>query len=127
MPTLQYLEQCPKQIVLPCVVDDQHLELRRYTGVQDLRISERFRIPEPIGEVFTDYAAIDLALIPGMAFDAKGHRLGRGKGYYDRLLSHPAFRNIRKIGVCFDFQVLPDVPAEPHDSVMDDLIIIPTQ
>ena len=72
---------------------------------------------EPVGEPFTDYQQIDVALIPGMAFDAQGHRLGRGKGYYDRFLSQSLILNsqLRTIGVCFDFQKVKEVPVGPQD------------
>lgn len=116
-----------KQFVLPCVVDDCNLELRAYTGPADLEVRGRYRIPEPTGPLFTDLAAIDLALIPGMAFDREGHRLGRGKGYYDRLLASPAFSRIPKIGLCFDFQLIDSVDHEPHDVMMDHVIVIPTE
>jgi len=56
----------------------------------------------------------DLVLVPGAAFTANGERLGRGGGFYDRLLSSPGFRAF-KVGVCFDRQVLNEVPTEPHD------------
>lgn len=56
-----------------------------------------------------------LWLVPGMAFDARGHRLGRGKGYYDRLLEDT--RGMRA-GVCWDWQVLADIPACEHDICM---------
>ena len=59
---------------------------------------------------------IDTALVPGMAYDAQGHRLGRGKGYYDRLL---AGLDCRKIGVCFDFQKVSEVPVDVHDIPVD--------
>lgn len=125
VPTLEYLEESTARCVLPVVTDDENLELRLYTSSQDLAGQGRYHIPEPTGPLFTDYDAIDLAFIPGMAFDAAHHRLGRGKGYYDRLLAHPAFRQIHKLGVCFDFQLLPHVPAEPHDCNVDELIVIP--
>lgn len=106
-----------KRVVLPVVVGDE-LELRLYTGPADLSIGS-YGIAEPTGELFTDYAAIDLAVIPGVAFDAVGHRLGRGKGYYDRLLPHIG---ATKIGICFPFQWVEEVPAEPFDICMDEVI-----
>lgn len=106
-----------KLILLPVVCGDT-LRLRRYVGPEQMRTSS-FRIEEPTGDDFTSYGAIDLALVPGMAFDAAGHRLGRGRGYYDRLFAHPAFSAVCKIGLCFDFQLLPQVPVESTDVPVD--------
>lgn len=106
-----------KRIVLPVVVGDV-LELRLYTGPADLAIGS-YGIAEPIGEPFTDYADIHLVVVPGVAFDAAGHRLGRGKGYYDKLLPLIA---APKIGICFPFQLIEEVPAEPFDICMNAVI-----
>ncbi|MCZ2664832.1 5-formyltetrahydrofolate cyclo-ligase [Bacteroides fragilis] len=106
-----------KKIILPVVIGDE-LELRVYTGPQDLAISS-YGIAEPTGTRFTDYRAIDLAVIPGVAFDRHGHRLGRGKGYYDRLLPQIA---APKAGICFPFQLVEEVPAEEFDFRMDTVI-----
>lgn len=106
-----------KRIILPVVTGDE-LELRVYTGPQDLAIGS-YSIAEPTGAPFTDYETIDLAVIPGVAFDRYGHRLGRGKGYYDRLLPQiPA----PKVGICFPFQLIEEVPAEAFDFRMDTII-----
>ena len=107
-----------KRILLPVVKGDD-LELRLYTG--DDRLTEgAFHIDEPTGTAFTDYAAIDLAVIPGVAFDRRGNRLGRGKGYYDRLL--PRIPTAYKLGLCFPFQLLDQIPAEAHDIPMDEVL-----
>ena len=66
---------------------------------------------------------LDLALVPGLGFDARGHRLGRGKGHYDRLLA--GFTGM-KIGVAFDFQIVTEVPREPHDIALD-AVVTPTR
>ncbi len=106
-----------KRILLPVVVGDD-LELRVYTGPEDLATGS-YGIEEPTGELFTDYAAIDFVAVPGVAFDNAGNRLGRGKGYYDRLLPRlTAF----KAGICFPFQLVEEVPAEPFDIRMDTII-----
>lgn len=110
-----------KTVLLPRVIDDTDMELRHYTGLHDLQTGA-YGILEPTGELFTDYDAIDAAIIPGMAFDADGHRLGRGKGYYDRFLSRVPY--IYKIGLCFSWQIVDCVPSDEHDIVMDKVIQI---
>lgn len=106
-----------KRIILPVVMGDE-LELRVYTGPQDLALN-MYGIAEPTGVRFTDYRAIDLAVIPGVAFDSQGHRLGRGKGYYDRLLP---LITAPKAGICFPFQLIKEVPTEEFDFCMDIII-----
>ena len=105
-------------IALPVVVGDD-LELRLYTGPEDLKPGA-YGIEEPTGELFTDYADIDFIVVPGVAFDRNGNRLGRGKGYYDRLL--PRIPSAHKAGICFPFQLVEEVPAEPFDIRMDEII-----
>lgn len=109
---LRRLLEMRKTVVLPAVVDDTRMTLRRYTGPQDL-CEGAFHIMEPIGNEFDDYASIDLAVVPGMSFDAAGNRLGRGKGYYDRFFQH--IPQTYKIGICFDFQKVEHVPVGPLD------------
>ncbi len=106
-----------KTILLPVVSGDQ-LELRYYTGVGDLSPGA-YGIAEPTGQLVEDYTSIDLVVVPGVAFDKEGHRLGRGKGYYDKLLPRiPAVF----AGICFPFQLIDEVPAEPFDIRMDTVI-----
>lgn len=69
--------------------------------------------------------ALDFILTPGLGFDLQGRRLGRGKGFYDRLLSE-APAGCVKCGVAFDEQILPHIPAESHD-VSVDFIATPSQ
>ena len=108
-----------KTVLLPKVIDGERMELRRYRSATDLQ-EGAFHIMEPVGEPFTDYSQISVALIPGMAFDAAGHRLGRGKGYYDRFLA--SCPHTYKIGVCFPFQRVAEVPVEEHDVTVDMVI-----
>jgi 5-formyltetrahydrofolate cyclo-ligase len=58
----------------------------------------------------------DLILVPGMAFDLAGNRLGRGRGFYDRILAEASGI---KCGIGYDFQLLEKIPAEPHDAKVD--------
>ena len=61
---------------------------------------------------------IDLVLVPGLAFSKNRHRLGRGGGYFDRLLSDRA-KNAFKLGICFGFQVVDAIPTEEHDVIVN--------
>ena len=107
-----------KRILLPVVVGNE-LELRVFSSIEELKTGS-FGIAEPTGDLFTYYQTIDLAVVPGMAFDKKGNRLGRGKGYYDRLL--PKLPNVFKVGVCFPYQLVDQVPTEATDIRMDAVI-----
>ena len=105
-----------KKILLPIVKGDI-LILRHYQG-KDLMQVGAFGIEEPMGEEFTDYDEIELGIIPGVAFDRQGNRLGRGKGYYDKLLP---FLHSYNIGICYRFQALEEIPSEPFDQSMDEV------
>jgi len=70
--------------------------------------------PDPTLHPRVPVSAPDLALVPGLAFTQAGDRLGRGAGFYDRLLASPGFR-AATIGVCFRVQLVPHLPREPHD------------
>jgi len=106
-----------KKILLPVMLEDCRLELREYRPGCTMNEAE-FCIREPEGEVLQpEY--VDLILVPGMAFDRQNHRLGRGKGYYDRLLGG---MDALKIGVCFDFQFFDFIPTDEHDIPMDRVI-----
>lgn len=118
-PLIESLVTADTTVLLPKVTGDEMMELRRYTSRTDLT-EGAFHIMEPMGTPFTDFAQIDLALVPGVAFDAACHRLGHGRGYYDRFLA--SCPHIYKIGVCFPFQRVPEVPAETHDVLMDEII-----
>ncbi len=77
-------------------------------------------IPEPKEDAFRPVSleAMDLFVIPGVAFDEKGGRLGKGKGYYDRLLSSMAGRK-PVVALAFESQMVPEVPMEEHDIRVD--------
>lgn len=108
-----------KKVLLPRVTGAHTMELRQYTGPASLE-QGAYNIMEPTGDVFDDYSSIDLAVVPGVAFDRHYNRLGRGKGYYDRLL--PLLNRAYKIGICFDFQRLDALMCDEHDIPMDEVI-----
>lgn len=111
-----YKEKC---LLLPCV-DGDDLRLRQYTGAECLKAGEQFGIGEPTGPEFTDLDQVELIIVPGVAFDLKGNRMGRGRGFYDRLLKSTP--KAYKVGVAFDFQIVDQVPVEAFDVAMDKVI-----
>ena len=108
-----------KRVLLPTVVGE-NMEFHEYTSTSVL--SEGcFSIQESTGPLFDDYAEIDLIVVPGMAFDAEGNRLGRGKGYYDKFLCQV---DAYKIGVCFPFQYVDHVPHDEHDICVNEVVTL---
>ena len=119
---LASMEHC---VLLPRVSSDTKLTIHRYTSDTDLSPGS-FGIMEPTTPPLTDEECRALlnmsaiAVVPGVAFDTSGHRLGRGRGYYDRLLKD--YEGIYKIGICFPFQMLASVPYDEYDVVMDEVV-----
>lgn len=111
-----------KVVLLPCV-DGDDLRLRQYTGPECMVAGEQFGIGEPTGPEWTDLDAVELIVVPGVAFDREGNRMGRGRGFYDRLLKSTP--GALKVGVAYNFQILDTIPVEPHDVKMDQVITEP--
>ena len=119
-----------KKVALPKIISqeqgiisfyylDQSKEIKNQTASGFYGILE----PEQDLPAATSSELKTLVLVPGRAFTKKGDRLGRGKGYYDRLLANLTDKtNIKKIGICFDFQLLPELPTDANDIKMDDVI-----
>jgi len=100
-------------------IEGDHLGLYRYVeGIPWREGPHGLKEPDPGTWQGASIAEVDLALVPGLAFDPLGGRLGRGRGFYDRLLGNPAFRGL-KIGLCWDWQVVELVPMAAHDAPMD--------
>ena len=107
-----------KKISLPVVLGDR-LEPCFFEGMDSMGAGAAFGILEPKNTLKTPLNDIDLIIVPGLAFDSNGNRLGRGKGYYDRLLKGV---NAFKVGICFDFQIVEKVPTGTNDIPVDKVI-----
>lgn len=105
-----------KKIILPTVVGDDIVAVE-LSSETDFAVGD-FNILEPQNEPYK--GSYDLIVVPGVAFDRKGNRIGRGKGYYDRFLCK--HQNVTKIGICFDFQLIDEVPTEDNDIRMNEVI-----
>ncbi|MEZ4600018.1 MAG: 5-formyltetrahydrofolate cyclo-ligase [Syntrophotaleaceae bacterium] len=77
-----------------------------------------FGVLEPRGDRVVETSRLDLVVVPGVAYDREGHRLGYGKGFYDRCL-HGKRRPRFLAGLCFELQIVNKLPAEAHDVRMD--------
>ena len=121
-PLMQQMLEEGKRVVVPRVQKDELL-------VSEVRDPERelapgaFRVWEPTPQAVRPIGLenVDVVLVPGLAFDRRGHRLGHGRGYFDRFLSRlPA--TTRTVGLCFDFQLLDRLPTSPHDQTVQTVL-----
>jgi len=113
---LKLWKQKDKKVILPKVNQETgEIELYAVRTANEL-LHGVFGVREPLPEVCekVDPAIVDCALVPGRGFDERGHRLGRGKAYYDQLLSRMR-KETELIGVFFECQKAEFIPDEPHD------------
>ncbi len=102
-----------KHIFVPvCNPGDCTMCISRITSLDNL-IKNNYGILEPPKIIDTN-EQIDVAIFPGVAFDLFGNRIGYGKGYYDKYMSNLTY-NPYKIGICYDFQLLNEIPSDTHD------------
>ena len=114
-----------KTILLPRFIPEQNLYVacRIKDAARDLQTGQ-FGVREPLASCERNLLNhLDLILVPGIAFDLSGHRLGRGKGFYDRLL---AVLSGPTCGVAFDQQIVSHIPVEAHDLRLN-CILTPTR
>lgn len=78
-------------------------------------------IREPVSGIPFPSSLIDLVIVPGLGFDEFGHRLGRGRGFYDRFLAHPEFKGVA-CAMAFEEQMTAGVPVGPLDRMVDMLV-----
>ena len=119
--TVAMLEQAlrdGKRVAVPKCYGDE----MRFIWMEDLSLVEKgyAGIPEPIadGPIADDETA--LVLMPGMAFDREGHRIGYGGGFYDKFLARE--ENHPKVALCYDFQMVPHLETEEYDIPVDKVI-----
>ena len=108
-----------KTIAYPRVVGER-LDFVSVTSPAELSPGA-FGVLEPTGTMLLPSHALDLVLVPGVAFDVLGNRLGYGKGFYDRVLFGTG-RPALSVGLCFELQLIERLPVEEHDACLDLLI-----
>lgn len=114
---IDYLLKNKKNVFLPKIKDDKMFAVK----FNHKTTTNCFGISEPVGE--PEKLNSFVSIVPALAVDVCGNRLGFGKGFYDKFLSENA---CVKIAICYDFQVCKDIPSEKHDVKMD-CIVTPTK
>lgn len=115
-----------KRIVVPWCNDRGELELFHLQDMGELAVG-MYKILEPKPELRSlpakqvDVKSLDLVMVPGVAFDRRGARMGHGKGYYDKLLEH-ARADAPLVALAFECQLFPEIPTQAHDVFMDKII-----
>jgi 5-formyltetrahydrofolate cyclo-ligase len=118
-PTMEAVLSAGKRLLLP-YVDGQRLCAAEVASIADLAPGYR-GIREPVARKPVDLTVAEIVLVPGVAFDERGGRLGYGGGFYDGLLSEIP-REIPRVGLCFEQQVVEDVPVGDADEPVDIVI-----
>src|SRR4051794_26541430 len=115
-----------KKVVVPWCNAEGELELFHLAAMDELATG-MYRILEPRPELrhapgkVVDIHELDLVMVPGVAFDRRGARMGHGKGYYDKLLEH-ARPDTPLVALAFECQMFPEIPVGAHDVFMDRII-----
>ncbi len=120
--TLDLLSQFVKKksLFLPRLYDEKTFMTPRFSSFDELE-PNRYGVPEPpIPSEFNESPKLDLIIVPGVAFDREGNRLGMGKGYYDRFLEN--YDGVPKMALAYSEQVLDSVPKEPYDIGIDFIV-----
>ena len=107
-----------KEVCVP-VVQGDYILLSKINGFGDLDKQGKYGILEPSSIIEIDKELVDLIIVPGVAFDKKGYRIGYGRGYYDKLLKE---FNGKTIGLAFSLQIVNKIPKEEHDIRVDKVI-----
>ena len=116
-PLIMQMLEAGKRVVVP-KVQGRRLALSEIKDPARELAPGAFGVLEPKGALRpVALERLDLVLVPGLAFDRRGHRLGRGEGYFDRFLARVP-ETTPTIGVCYDFQLVDRLPNEPHDQAV---------
>lgn len=115
---IQHSVNAGKKISVPVIIGPGSMKFVRYQPRDICHIHPKYGVKEPSQQKEDSSSDIDLLIVPAVALDVEGHRLGYGAGYYDRFLQkHPALRN-RTIGIAFKCCYCESIMPEPHDQKM---------
>lgn len=118
----EWLEQ--KKVICLGKNSGNRMIMHSILSLEDVARNPVTNIPEPVSHAPIDEKTIDIVIVPGRAFTKDGLRMGRGNGGYDIWIRAQRLRNpaTRFIGVCFDCQILQDIPVEEHDEKVNRVV-----
>ena len=116
---IEHLLHKNRRVVVPRIEGE---EMNFYDISEGVKVGA-FGIMEPTATTPIEPSEINVMIVPGVAFTLSGKRCGRGKGFYDKYLSHNGFRACT-IGVCYPCQIVETLPTEEHDKVLDCVISV---
>jgi len=114
--------QAGKTVLVPKVSwDKKHMVAVELHSLEAGLVKTRGQLREPEDGALWPEEDIEFVIVPALAFDLQGHRLGRGGGFYDRFFAQPHVHAVR-CGLAYHLQVLPDLPRHSHDQPVDILV-----
>lgn len=113
-----------KNFFIPKIVNSNNREMKINKYNKNELVLHKFGYYESSSNDFYDEKILDIVIVPAVAFDSKKNRIGFGGGYYDTFLNKVKLKNNNAlfIGVCYDFQIIEEVPIEGHDVTLDFII-----
>ena len=108
-----------KKVAFPLTDSDSGVITPVYVDVDTAFAKGAFSVMEPEKYTIANISDVDVVVVPGIVFDANGHRIGFGKGCYDRLLRE--YQGV-KLGFCYSSQICDDIPSDEYDICMDYII-----
>ncbi len=112
-----------KTVVVPRVnFTDKSMAAVKLSSLKQEMVIDRYGLRNPADNIEVDLSEIDLIIVPGLAFDTNGHRLGRGGGFYDRFLSREQVSNAVRCAVAFELQIVDNIPTDEHDVLIPLLV-----
>ena len=125
VPTKELIEYALKnniKVSVPFLIDNHNMKLKYINDYdKDINRNTKFGCGEPFEHCKDcNINEISMFIIPALAFDEKCNRLGFGRGYYDNMLKRN--KNALRVGLAYDYQILPSIPKDNNDEILDIII-----